>query len=59
MELPRIVTTISSIISLPRYARTADIGTLILLRRWSISQGPGKVDVTVGDQRGSRVGHVA
>jgi hypothetical protein len=22
-------------------------------------QGPGKVDVTVGDQRGSRVGHVA
>jgi len=25
----------------------------------AIAQGPGKVDVTVGDQRGSRVGHVA
>jgi tetratricopeptide (TPR) repeat protein len=35
-ELPRILTVISSINSLPRYARTAEIGTLILRSRSSM-----------------------
>jgi hypothetical protein len=50
------VTGVPAAIPPVRHRITAVCWCLITRHR---IQGPGKVDVTVGDQRGSRVGHVA